>query len=90
MLGIAQLAFRVLFFLFFFFFLLSRSIFFFFVGEKYGDACDVSDSTARSMSIACARVRVCAYACIHERNVDRRTIGCINRVRLAFNDQISL
>jgi len=50
------------------------------VGEKYGDACDVSGS-ARSMSIACARVRVCAYACIHERNVDRRTIGCVNDVQ---------
>jgi len=55
--------------LFFFSFSVSLS-FSFFVGEEYGDACDVLGSTARSMSIACT--------CIYECNVDRCMIGYVN------------
>ena len=55
--------------LFFFSFSVSLS-FSFFVGEEYGDACDVLGSTARSMSIACTYI----YEC----NVDRCMIGYVN------------
>lgn len=76
LLGIAQLAFRVL----SFFFLLSPCLylFSFLVGEEYGNACDVPGSIARSMSIACTCVWVCACTCIYECNVDRCMIGYVN------------
>jgi len=42
--------------------------------------------SARSMSIACVYARVCVCcACMHERNVDHCTIGCVNSVQGSGN-----